>query len=157
MRRDDRETIDDSAANKGINWDTLSPRSKVIIVSLIIIGIVTFALTRPDTGGEERDSSRRNYVTPEELTQEWQANNVAFEDKWFGKEVRMGGKILSVEERFSEGYRITMGRIDCNIGEDSRRVALNLRKGQEIVVIGTVESSFLGFDLFDCRVVRTYP
>ena len=73
----------------------------------------------------------------------------------------MRGEVKSVEERFSSGYRITMGSgfntVDCNVREEFGSDVIALRKGQEIEVVGTVEESFIGFDLYDCRVTKNIP
>ena len=86
----------------------------------------------------------------------WEANSVAFESQYYGRRIVVRGKVESVSNRILEGYRITMienfDTMDCNVIPENRHMAISVSKGQYIVVTGTIDSGFLGPDLYDCTV-----
>lgn len=87
----------------------------------------------------------------------WEANSVSFENQYYGRRIVVRGKVESVSNRIlEEGYRITMienfDTMDCNVTPENRRMATSVSKDQYIVVTGTIDSGFLGPDLYDCTV-----
>jgi RecG-like helicase len=101
----------------------------------------------------------RNYLIPSDLQVAQQANELSFESKFINNVITLRGKVDSVEERLSPGLRVTVSddshSIDCNTADDQRAVLEALRQGQEIEVSGTLEHSFFGFDLYNCKVTNT--
>ena len=131
-----------------------SDKMPVIIAAGVVALIVIYLVISPFLG---YIGGGRNYFTPEELLKEYQSNEVAFRSQYIGKAIRMRGKIQSIQERFSPGYRITLGEgfhtVDCNVEEQHKQKLLGLRTGQGIEVIGTVQETFLSsVDLFECQL-----
>ena len=103
----------------------------------------------------------KSMTTVGELMNLWHENEIAFEDKFFGKRIELLGLVESVQSRTLEpGYRVTMredfSMVDCNLSESHRAKVANLKQGQIIEVTGTVDSGFIGPDLYDCQINRVY-
>ena len=99
-------------------------------------------------------------ITVSDMIEQWEANAVAFESKFFGRRAEVRGIVESVQERVLEaGYRITLREnfdtVDCNVVESNRSMVISLVQGQIVDVAGTVDDGFFGPDLYDCVVTHT--
>jgi hypothetical protein len=96
-------------------------------------------------------------VSVERESEAWPKRPISFDTDFVGKQIYVKGRVEAVQERFSSGYRITIGSgsstLDCNVPEEHIHTVLPIRQGQMIEVRGTVEYSFFGFDLYNCHPI----
>lgn len=146
---------------KQSNWFR---RHKVlsVLLGLFILGIIASA-----SGGSKTDSNSQSAKEPKPpatvvdykaFGDEFDANQVAAEGKWKGKQVQFTAPIsnitdngLSFQNASSKEFSLT--QISCAITDKSQ---LNtLKNGQNATVKGTVIDQTLGvINLSDCEVVK---
>lgn len=97
-------------------------------------------------------------ITAKELADDFDANQVAAENKWKGKLIEFSAEIsnitdtgLSFQNVGSKQYSVT--QISCRVTD--KQQLLPLKNGQMVTVKGTVGGQTIGvIDVSDCQVVQ---
>lgn len=139
------------------------------IILIVIIGISVIAgLGKSSNNQQPKSSNTTNQketqqqepmkVTAKEIADDFDANQVAAENKWKGKFVEFSAEIsnitetgLSFQNVGSKQFSVT--QISCRVTDKEQ--LLPLKNGQMITVKGTVGGQTIGvIDISDCQVVQ---
>jgi len=135
-------------------------------VVLIIIGVVSSAGKSGNsqksgsngTSQEKQQVQEPTVIKAQELADDFDANQVAAENKWKGKLVQFSAEVTNITDTglsFSKvaSKEFSMAQISCRVTD--KQQLLSLKNGQTVTVKGVVGSQTIGvIDVSECQVVQ---
>ena len=135
-------------------------------VVLIVIGMISSAgksgssqkSGSTGTTQEKQQVQEPTVIKASELADDFDANQVAAENKWKGKLVQFSAEITNITETglsFSKAAskQFSMAQISCRVTD--KQQLLSLKNGQTVTVKGVVGGQTIGvIDVSDCSVVQ---
>jgi len=135
------------------------------VVVLIVIGMISGAgksgsnQKSGSTGAtQEKQVQEPTVIKASELADDFDANQVAAENKWKGKLVQFSAEVTNITETglsFSKAAskQFSMAQISCRVTD--KQQLLSLKNGQTVTVKGVVGGQTIGvIDVSDCSVVQ---
>lgn len=136
------------------------------VVVLIIIGVVSSAgksgnsqkSSSTETNQEKQQVQEPTVIKAQELADDFDANQVAAENKWKSKLVQFSAEVTNITDTglsFSKvaSKQFSMAQISCRVTD--KQQLLSLKNGQTVTVKGVVGSQTIGvIDISDCSVVQ---
>lgn len=133
------------------------------ILALIVISVISsMGKTSQDKTGDTAIPSQTvqepTVVKAQELADDFDANQVAAENKWKGKLVQFSAEVTNITDTglsFSKvaSKQFSMAQIRCRITDKEQ--LLPLKNGQIVTVKGVVGGQMIGvIDVSDCSVVK---
>jgi len=135
-------------------------------VVLIIIGVVSSAGKSGNsqksgsngTSQEKQQVQEPTVIKAQELADDFDANQVAAENKWKGKLVQFSAEVTNITDTglsFSKvaSKEFSMAQISCRVTD--KQQLLSLKNGQTVTVKGVVGCQTIGvIDVSECQVVQ---
>jgi len=123
---------------------------------IVIIIIAVIVCTIPDTSPSSTDSGPAIKITAVQLFAEYDANEIAADQKYEDKTLEVSGVILRIGKDILDDPFVTLAGnsvwgVQCMFTNDNQVV--NLSPGQSITVRGTCDGSLVNVILRRCTVV----
>ena len=134
-----------------------------VIIAIAVIASMGKSGNKPTTSSSSSDQKQVEQVKVAEkvtatlLANDFDANQVAAENKWKGKLVEFSAEITNITDSglsFSKigSKEISLTQISCRVVD--KQQLLSLKNGQTVTVRGTVGSQTFGvIDVNDCKVI----
>jgi hypothetical protein len=133
------------------------------IIAIIVISVISSMGKSGDSKSGDTTKPTQTVQEPtivkaQELADDFDANQVAAENKWKGKLVQFSAEVTNITDTglsFSKvaSKQFSMAQISCRITDKEQ--LLSLKNGQVVTVKGVVGGQTIGvIDVSDCSVVK---
>lgn len=149
-------------------------KSRLPLVLIVVVCMFAFAATMGILFGEEEPSNEQNNsytesqieyieISANELYAEFEANEVAADEKYKGKYVKVTGIVTEISSggTFTQACillnvedSIIFGDVQCNFNNDESKKIAELTKGQTVTVAGLCSGlGTINLDINNCEIV----
>jgi asparagine N-glycosylation enzyme membrane subunit Stt3 len=142
-----------------------------IVLAIIMLLIIISAATGDDSGNtgnntqseykqnEKEEAVSYIEVSDKAILDAYKNNEIAADQTYKGKAVKVTGQVNSIEKSFGTAY-ITMNggdqyaiqSVQCMFAKENEASLANLSKGQTVTVTGIVEGKSLNITIKDCEL-----
>jgi hypothetical protein len=140
----------------------------IIVVAIIVLGVIssmgksgdqqTGSSNSGQTGAQETPKQEAMKISGQELADDFDANQVAAENKWKGKLVEFKAEITNITDSglsFTKlgSKQFSLTQVSCRIQDKNQ--LLSLKNGQYATVQGVIGGQTIGvIDMSQCKVVE---
>lgn len=134
----------------------------IVFIGLIVLGVIVGAGSSDKTPtasqSETTQPQEAQQITAAELADDFDANQLAAEEKWKGKLIQFSAEISNITDSGLSFYNvgskeISMTQISCRV-EDKQQL-LSLKNGENVTVQGVVGKQTIGvIDVSNCVIVE---
>lgn len=140
----------------------------IIVVVIIVLGVIssmgksgdqqTGSSNNGQTEAQEAPKQEAMKITGQELADDFDANQVAAENKWKGKLVEFKAEITNITDSglsFTKlgSKQFSLTQVSCRIQDKNQ--LLSLKNGQYVIVQGVIGGQTIGvIDMSQCKVVE---